>query len=98
MTSQLSHHNDHIRLQWIKIYRIFYFYFVPIITLRKIKENTTNRSFKDLNAEEGNELLEKLRSFHPDIKWFSGYDSRSAKELKAKYEQMNESRRKKKAD
>jgi hypothetical protein len=39
MTSLISSHHHNIRLQWIKIYRIFYFYFVPIITLRKIKNN-----------------------------------------------------------
>ena len=48
MTSSLSAKNQFIRLQWIKIYRLFYFYFTPIITLKKIKENAQNRSFKEL--------------------------------------------------
>lgn len=26
-----------VRLQWIKIYRIFYFYFTPIITIKKLR-------------------------------------------------------------
>lgn len=42
------------------------------------------------------DFLGNLRDFFPDIRWLSGYDSRSAKDLKAKYELENESRRKKK--
>jgi len=58
---------------------------VPIITLKKIKDNDETKWFKNLDSDGAKELLEKLRSFNPDIRWFSGYDSRSAKELKAKY-------------
>ena len=71
---------------------------MPIVTLRKIKNNQEGRSFKELTPEEGRDVLERLSSFHPDIKWFSGYDSRSAKELKEKYNLMNESRKKKKGE
>jgi len=42
-----------------------------------------------MNEEAAEDILNNLKDFQPDIKWFSGYDSRSAKELKAKYEQMN---------
>lgn len=98
LTSPLASSNHFIRLQWIKIYRVFYFYHVPIITLKKIKSNESDGSFRQLDPSGAKELLERLRSFFPDIKWFSGYDSRSAKELKAKYEQMNENKRKKKIE
>lgn len=78
-----------VRLQWIKIYRIFYFYFIPIITLRKIRNNCVSKEYRLMNEEAAEDILNNLKDFQPDIKWFSGYDSRSAKELKAKYEQMN---------
>ena len=80
----------------MKIYRIFYFYHIPIVTLLKLSKNFETKEFPWLREEQSADLLSNLRSFFPDIKWFSGYDSRSAKELKAKYEQMNENKRKKK--
>jgi hypothetical protein len=95
LTSHLSSSNQFIRLQWIKIYRIFYFYYVPIVTVLKLKKNHETKEFPDLNDDVIYELITNLRDFFPDIRWFSGYDSRSAKELKAKYEQENENRRKK---
>jgi hypothetical protein len=39
LSSRPSLIDARIRLQWVKIYRIFYFYFTPIITLHKLKKN-----------------------------------------------------------
>jgi hypothetical protein len=30
--------NAKVRMQWMKIYRIFYFYFTPIITIHKLRK------------------------------------------------------------
>jgi hypothetical protein len=98
LTSEFSCNSHFIRLQWIKIYRIFYFYYIPAVSIVKLKKNHETKEFPDLTEDAQRELLAHMKDFFPDIRWFSGYDSRSAKELKAKYEQENESRRKKKFD
>lgn len=95
MNSREANNNHFIRLQWIKIYRTFYFYYIPIVTLLKLRKNDETREFPEITGERLKDFLANLRDFFPDIRWLSGYDSRSAKELKAKYEQENESRRKK---
>ena len=82
----------------MKIYRIFYFYYIPIVTLLKLSKNHQTKEFPWLREDMSADLLNNIKSFFPDIKWLSGYDSRSAKELKAKYEQMNENKRKKKTE
>ncbi len=34
-----------MRLTWMKIYRILYFYYTPIITLVKLRANLTSKEF-----------------------------------------------------
>lgn len=96
LISRETSNNHFIRLQWIKIYRTFYFYYIPIVTILKLKKNEETKEFPEMIGEKLRDFLCSIRDFFPDIRWLSGYDSRSAKELKAKYEQENESRRKKK--
>lgn len=65
------------------------------MTILKLKKNEEKKEFPEMIGERLRDFLSSIRDFFPDIRWLSGYDSRSAKELKAKYEQENESRRKK---
>ena len=51
MSESLSLTNEKVRLAWIKIYRIFFFYFTPIITMVKLGKNISTKEFDmDENA------------------------------------------------
>jgi hypothetical protein len=81
MCSPESLTNSRIRLQWMKIYRIFYFYYTPIVTMVKLNKNASTGEFP-LSQEETFEILDNIMDFIPDIKWFSVYDSTSSKKKK----------------
>ena len=49
MASSHTCHNHFIRLQWIKIYRIFYFYYMPIIAVLKLTKNQETKEFPQMN-------------------------------------------------
>ena len=46
MSSPESLNSERIRLAWMKIYRVFYFYFTPIITMVKLSTNISTKEFK----------------------------------------------------
>lgn len=66
----------------MKIYRIFYFYFTPIVTMVKLNKNASTNEFSRLSSDETFEILDNVMDFVPDIKWFSVYDSSNSKKKK----------------
>lgn len=42
LASPLALVDEKVRLQWFKIYRVFYFYFTPIITIYKLRKSLKN--------------------------------------------------------
>ena len=99
MSSDLSLGHARIRLSWMKIYRVFYFYYTPIITFVKIKKNCEDPSRKEfkLSPEALNEVRDNMIDFIPDINWFSVYDS-SNKEHKSIMKRLKETKKRRKPE
>lgn len=80
-----------VRLQWMKIYRIFYFYFTPVAVIHKIKFDREEDPFAlPLSKEDRQEMLENIKDFTPDIEWFSGYDITNKKQESLKEQDREE--------
>ena len=57
-----------VRLLWMKIYRVFYFYFTPVAVMYKLKYDKEEDPFAlPLTPNDREEILANIKDFTPDV-------------------------------
>jgi hypothetical protein len=80
LTSEETLRNAQVRVWWMRIYKMFYFYYTPVCVIKKIKQAVVDvpRGVFEikLGRKEKKEVMELIRDFLADLAWMCGFSSK----------------------